>query len=269
MKDCRINFLSELSSSNVGVKNSFLSLLYNVESDYYFFCDQDDFWLPNKVKDTLELLKKKEKDYTPICVHTDLKIVDQELTIINNSMIQSQGLYKEDTLERLLVQNSVTGCTMAINDSLKKLALKKCDVEKIIMHDWWLAIIAASYGSVELLDESTILYRQHGNNEVGAQSILSKIKSGYNLDKMILSIVGTFVQANELIKVYQETLPEDSKKTIKFYLSILSNQSKPFLYKTWFKKFHKKSKIKNGVFYLINSLYSKKIKELTKRKISM
>ncbi len=29
-------------------KNNFLSLLERVEADHYLFCDQDDFWLPDK-----------------------------------------------------------------------------------------------------------------------------------------------------------------------------------------------------------------------------
>lgn len=37
-----------------------------------------------------------------------------------------------------------------------------------IMHDWWVALVAAAFGHIDTLSESTMLYRQHGNNAVGA-----------------------------------------------------------------------------------------------------
>lgn len=38
------------------------------------------------------------------------------------------------------------------------------------MHDWWLALVAAAFGEVVELPESTVLYRQHGGNAAGARS---------------------------------------------------------------------------------------------------
>ena len=58
------------------MKKSFFTLLKYAKAQYYFFCDQDDIWLSNKVTDTLQVLKEKEKGNVPVCVHTDLKIVD-------------------------------------------------------------------------------------------------------------------------------------------------------------------------------------------------
>lgn len=260
-KDSRIIYLSEMSLENIGVKKSFLSLLLAVESDYYFFCDQDDFWLPNKVADTLNLLKEEERGDLPVCVHTDLEIVDQSLVKIDASMIESQNLYKEDHLKELLVQNSVTGCTTALNHSLKQLILKQPNTEHILMHDWWIALVAATFGKVALLDVPTILYRQHGNNEVGAQSMIAKIKSGYNLDKVLAAVVATYVQAQELVDIYSDALPAKEKAEIEFYLSILSSKQSPFLYSKWFQHFKKKGFSKNIVFILVNTFYNKRVKK--------
>jgi len=38
------------------------------------------------------------------------------------------------------------------------------------MHDWWLALVAASCGEVKTLGEATIEYRQHSKNAVGVAS---------------------------------------------------------------------------------------------------
>ena len=40
--------------------------------------------------------------------------------------------------------------------------------EGIPMHDWWLGLAAACGNGVVALREATVLYRQHGDNEVGA-----------------------------------------------------------------------------------------------------
>ena len=38
----------------------------------------------------------------------------------------------------------------------------------VSIHDWWLALVAASCGVIGTIAEPTILYRQHGRNQVGA-----------------------------------------------------------------------------------------------------
>lgn len=258
-KDSRIVFLEEMSQFNLGVKKSFFSLLEYVDKKYYFFCDQDDVWLSNKVEDTLKILKKKENADIPMCVHTDLKIVDKDLVVINPSMIKSQSLYKEDSLNNLLVQNSVTGCTMAINNSLKLLFTNDIKIDNIIMHDWWLALIAASFGSVELLDEPTILYRQHGNNEVGAQSILQKISSGYGLNKLLDSVAKSLVQARELKANFGDKLPKQKLYVIDLYLSVMYSKGHSI---KWFGEYKKNGFLRNFVFRLLFFMKKKEIKKL-------
>jgi hypothetical protein len=41
--------------------------------------------------------------------------------------------------------------------------------EGAVMHDWWLALCAAVWGRIDFLTEPTVLYRQHGSNEIGAK----------------------------------------------------------------------------------------------------
>ena len=48
------------------------------ESDVYFFSDQDDVWLPEKVEMQLEEAIKHDTSQ-PLLVYTDLKVVDQKI----------------------------------------------------------------------------------------------------------------------------------------------------------------------------------------------
>ena len=152
---------------------NFFKLIELYNDDYIMLCDQDDCWLPDKIEKTLAAMKKTEENFgndTPILVHTDLKVVDEKLKIINNSFIKLQGLSPNFCeLNNLLMQNCVTGCTSMFNKAL----LEKLFIlpSTVAMHDWWIALIAAAFGKIVFLNESTILYRQHSNNEVGAKNV--------------------------------------------------------------------------------------------------
>ena len=47
-----------------------------------------------------------------------------------------------------------------------------------MMHDWWLALVAAGCGRLEYLPEATILYRQHSGNAIGARAWSWSVAAG-------------------------------------------------------------------------------------------
>ena len=70
-------------------KNSFKNLILNFEStlekakgDYIFLSDQDDVWLPNKVKDSLKDLFKYD------VVISNCKVVNKNLDVIHESFLR-------------------------------------------------------------------------------------------------------------------------------------------------------------------------------------
>lgn len=160
-------------SRNLGAVQSFAWLLENApaDADYIMFCDQDDVWLDDKIAITLASMRHVEALNGPDCpilVHSDLMVVDEELNVIGESFWAYQNIEsRNDSFNRLLIQNVVTGCTAMINAPLRRLCGKIPG--EAIMHDWWLALVAAAFGKIVCLDKPTILYRQHGKNEVGAK----------------------------------------------------------------------------------------------------
>jgi hypothetical protein len=64
------------------------------------------------------------------------------------------------------MSNTVTGCAAMINRPLYQRA--RPIPAEAVMHDHWLALVAASVGRIHCVRESTLLYRQHGGNAVGA-----------------------------------------------------------------------------------------------------
>ncbi len=160
------------SFGQLGPSASFGQLLYYSDASYVAFCDQDDIWLPDKLLLLLkhiQCVEKRSRKDIPILIHSDLEIVDENLCKLSDSFWKYQNInpYKMQSLERLLTQNCVTGCAMLINRALVKKALPF--PEKIIMHDWWCALLASSLGHIECINTQTVKYRQHSCNDTGAK----------------------------------------------------------------------------------------------------
>lgn len=153
-----------------GAKANFMFLLSSVQADYYMFCDQDDKWHPEKMQVILKAMREAEEKYKLVCVHSDLRLVDSSGQEIWDSYYTFSGKKpQKNSLCDLLKVNTVVGCTMMINRKLRNLALDCCNMDKIFMHDWWIALLAAARGSIIYVPLPLIDYRQHGTNSIGAR----------------------------------------------------------------------------------------------------
>jgi glycosyltransferase involved in cell wall biosynthesis len=168
-----------------GPKESFFWLLDNTNAEYYMFCDHDDIWLPLKIESAFLKMRELEsisRKNTPILVHSDLIVVDSSLNVISRSFWGISHMEKFISQpEYLPFFNFVTGCTMLINRSAKDVSIKLSQFA--LMHDSWIALnVFKNNGIIYGLSEAQILYRQHGNNALGAKkynisflNIISKI----------------------------------------------------------------------------------------------
>jgi glycosyltransferase involved in cell wall biosynthesis len=219
-----VNILND-TDRQLGPAASYSKLLLQTQSSYVMLCDQDDIWSPDKIEKTLAVMQEAEKQHgsaTPLLVHTDLKVVDENLQLIADSFWKYQNLSPElgSRLNRLLAQNVVTGCTVMINRALLDIAVPI--PEAAAMHDWWLALVAATFGKVIYLDEPMILYRQHGKNSVGAKKwgmsrILHKIKSP---DEIRASILSSTSQAQALLDRYNSVMSAEQRDIVEAYANL-------------------------------------------------
>ena len=201
-------------------------------AEYLMFCDQDDVWHPDKVRKTLAAMQAAEQaareesrseNAPPVLVHTDLRVVDGDLRTIDESFMHYSRLDATRLkLNELLIQNVVTGCTLMINRPLTALALEGAEEEKMLMHDWWIALCAAAFGRSVFLPEATIDYRQHGGNVVGAKSPLNPayLKSRLTGGAIRKSLDDTWAQAAAFLKVYGERLDTAQKETVEAFAKL-------------------------------------------------
>lgn len=158
------------NSSRQGACRNFSSLVAEATAPYVAFCDQDDVWRPDKLELSVSAMKAVETERgsaTPVLVFSDMTIVDAELRVIAPSLWKLGHINPDRaSLGTMLVQNLVTGCTALANRSL---ILKASPIpDAATMHDTWLGLTAVVFGMLHPLHETTVQYRQHGGNAVGA-----------------------------------------------------------------------------------------------------
>ncbi|URZ87764.1 glycosyltransferase family 2 protein [Floricoccus penangensis] len=220
-EDNRIKFINEEKTKNLGVINSFYSLIKYNQADYYFFSDQDDYWLPEKVELTLNEAQKHNNS-KPIMYYTDLKVVDKNLNVLNESMIRSQSSHANTKLIQELTENTVTGCVSMINHTL---AEKWNTTDNIIMHDWYLALLASALGELVYIDKPTELYRQHDSNVLGARILDKQFKIFREGPREIFSrywdlIHRSQAQANNIIRNFSDEIDESDRELIENFVDI-------------------------------------------------
>lgn len=235
-KDNRITFINENKIKNVGIVASFMSLLDSVNAYYYMFSDQDDVWKMDKIAITLEKMKSEtNKDNIPVCVHTDLQVVDSKL---KGEQSMKKG-YVWSSFYHLMFGNCVTGCTMMINQSVKdKIKFESQNKNLIPLHDWWIALIASAFGKVVFINEKTIYYRQHEKNVIGSNkkndvfhiigrlcdqktdenNMINVIRMAYEFDRLYKTNKSISLKKRELIhsyaKVFEKSSPFFNLKTV-------------------------------------------------------
>ena len=222
--DSRIRLLN-IENNLASAKSNFFTLLTNIpmnKGEYLMFCDADDVWKADKVEKTLKAIISTESDYsdtTPIIVHTDLEVVDENLKVIAPSFFDYEKLSPErNSLREILVQNNVTGCTVMINYCLREMVQET--PHDAVMHDWWLALIAAAFGHISVLNEQTIFYRQHGGNQIGAYnsgSITLGLKKISDRAKMKNIYLSMYRQAACFLDCFKDLLNEEDKALVKGY----------------------------------------------------
>lgn len=206
---------------NVGVVASFLELLKSVrEVDYIAFADQDDYWMPNKINKAIGKLTNYQNVPGLYCSRLD--VVNSKLEHLFYSSIPNKKL----ELQNALVENIATGCTIVINKkAIELLRNNMPDPNNVVMHDWWFYLVISAFGKVVYDTESTILYRQHGNNVEGMKTGLAKIKTKLKNLSTPPKYIKISRQVTEFKRCYYHFFSDEQKKLIDDFLLITSGSN--------------------------------------------
>lgn len=155
---------------------NFFRLLVDVDFssyDYVAFADQDDVWFDFKLERAVEQLSVNKADGYSSNVTAFWP--DGKQKLVKKDYPQTDFDY--------IFESAGPGCTFVMTQKLtlaikNSLITKKDGIRKIWLHDWYCYAFARSKGFKWLIDSMpTMAYRQHGGNEVGANSGWKSFKS--------------------------------------------------------------------------------------------
>lgn len=241
---------------NLGFSKSFSCLIKNApKADYYACCDQDDVWLPNKLKNAVEEIEKaknKNQKSIPILFHTNCIIVDENLNEITHKSHEHYSRNTDKRFEESLLMTMINGCTAVFNNELRELY---CHIppEKIFAHDYTLCTLASAFGQVVFSENSQILYRQHGNNLYGfyKSSLRNLLRTFKNFFKHELK----HLRYNEAL-IYKDIFYNQLSEENKNFIDLITNYKKRMkdrkLLKSYIKKNIDNKTIRSYSLLLIN-----------------
>ncbi|WP_265498518.1 glycosyltransferase family 2 protein [Providencia rustigianii] len=196
-----------------GPAHNFLHVLSLTTATNVFLSDQDDVWVTDKIEYYQRAVSRIGDEYEPLLIFSDAELVDSELRFLSASFLQNERLNPDQQLvfPRLLFQNCIQGATVMVNRSLLKHLRPS---QHMLMHDWWLGLLATTFGRLVFLPERLIKYRQHANNVVGS--------SGYGLKRILVKFMRlpsvahqnrlVIEQAISFYEIYGEELKKEDKK---------------------------------------------------------
>ena len=163
-----------------GFAQNFLSLACDksIKSDFYAFCDQDDVWMPEKLKVAIEHTHSSSSLQQVYAYGGRTIYVDEKLKPLGYSPL----FIFPRTFKNALIQNVAGGNTIVFNQAAKNL-LEKSGVVSVVAHDWWLyQLVTATGGCFYYDSKPLVFYRQHANSTIGSnQSLKSHIVRLYML----------------------------------------------------------------------------------------
>mgnify|MGYP000025406232 FL=1 len=164
---------------------------------------------------------KKYSQDKPLLIYTDLKVVDENLSVLHESMIRTQSDHANTELIQELTENTVTGGVAMINHALADLWTGE-EKHDLLMHDWYLGLLASAFGNLVYIDEPTELYRQHSSNVLGARTLRKRMKNWVRphilFAKYWSLIRASQDQARNLLEL---PLSSDNKEIVENFVTIL------------------------------------------------
>ena len=182
------NAIKVLDGPRKGAASNFVFLIdASGDSDFYSFADQDDIWDPDKIQVAVETLQT---------------IVGPALYVGSSRTESGKVLSpKLEPFPLILMRNRAQGCTMMFNAELMEI-VRGLEKKSVLMHDWWVHIIATLCGEVYYDKVPRMTYRLHESNDTGIPTFRERLgrffssvfHSGkeFNVTLQVLEIIENF-----------------------------------------------------------------------------
>ena len=193
----------------------FVKLLEQVkEGDYFFFCDQDDAWLKDKISDAIAKMEEFDSK-TPVLHFGAYDNCTSNLEFMSHS----PKLPKEVKLRSVIYDYWPLGFNIGFNKALKDFIYTNRP-KKIYYHDAWFAQVACGVGKFIYSSKVSVLYRRQENavtysNHSKLTLLIWRFKRFFGDNRNNLT------QLKEILKeyksLYNDKLSEEDKKMLNIF----------------------------------------------------
>ena len=193
-----------------GINAGMRYLLSRVEADAVFLCDQDDVWMPDKVK-TMLAIARAQPDWTatPCIIHSEarLKPGSSRYRLMSDLIGKRK---RPPELEDLFCHNLVQGCSMLVNRPLLRMMTGPMNDEvPHCIYDQWMALTATAFGRVLFCPEALMEYRIHGANTVGSLQVNLHEKYGLSRNRKL---------ACEFLYCFGSQLSDEQRLRVRYWI---------------------------------------------------
>jgi len=167
-----IIYLRQSNSGEGAARNAGLSI---AKGDYLLFLDADDLLLPNNLE-TLSTFLDTHNQYG--AVYSDGYCCDQDKRIIQSMSSRRPANYSGNILEKIVLSCLIAPmhCAMIRTGIVNKYKLQ-FDPQMNYGVDWAFWIQLAAHTKIGYVDETTCLYRIHGNNMTSTTNQIKRFES--------------------------------------------------------------------------------------------
>lgn len=161
------------NETGLGSVKNFEKAIATCTGDIIFLADQDDVWLPEKVKKLCNIF---ENDPSVKLVFTNGALIDENGISLHQTLwerwgfdtaIQKAWIDNKTAFEDLKNNhNRITGATVAFRSELKEFMFP-FDLPHLYYHDAWLGLLAAGSNGLRYINDTLINYRVHAAQQVG------------------------------------------------------------------------------------------------------
>ena len=164
-----------LNPVQLGFNKNFEQALSRCTGELVFICDQDDYWMPEKL-DVMTTFMEENPD-TKVAFNNAF-VADDELNNLHELFWlrvrfdeEAQERWKNgEAMEVLLDGARMMGCATVIRrDFIPKLIPIPTDIPKYI-YDGCISLVGAAFNTIRFVDKPLQLYRTHQSQQVGVRA---------------------------------------------------------------------------------------------------
>lgn len=179
-----------VNEKNIGATRNFDRAMRLAVGEYIALCDQDDIWLPDKLKTVVEHLEANPEAGG---VFSDALLIGEDgrpirggvsgattLWKLHRFSTRKQNAFRDGNACRVLLRHTiVTGATLVVR---RELRLLWQPMPESWVHDAWMAWMLVLYSRLDALPEPLIAYRLHSEQQLGVSRQKQLIVTGQHVE---------------------------------------------------------------------------------------